>query len=164
MKISGSKTRTLNKDLSASDYKFAIILSRFNESIGKRLLDGAIDCLKKHGCKDKNIDIINVPGAYEIPLAADKAAEKKKYNSIICLGAVIKGETPHFEYISSAVSSGVLQVGLKHGLPVIFGVLTTANLKQAKERSGEKTGNKGWEAALAAIEMADLVANLKKSK
>ena len=164
MNISGSKTQTLNKKLSASDYKFAIIVSRFNESIGKRLLNGAIDCLKKHGCKDKNIDIINVPGAFEIPLAADKAAEKNKYNSIICLGAVIRGETPHFEYVSTAVSSGVLQVGLKHGLPVIFGVLTTDNLKQAKERSGEKTGNKGWEAALAAIEMADLVANLKKSK
>jgi 6,7-dimethyl-8-ribityllumazine synthase len=164
MNIKGANTQTLNKEISASDFKFAIVLSRFNESIGKRLLDGAIDCLKKHGCKDKNIEIINVPGAFEIPLAADKAAEKNKYNSIICLGAVIRGETPHFEYVSSAVSSGVLQVGLKHGLPVIFGVLTTDNLKQAKERSGKKSGNKGWEAALAAIDMANLLTKLKKSK
>ena len=150
--------------ISASDFKFAIVLSRFNESIGKRLLEGAVDCLKKHGCKGKNIDIINVPGAFEIPLAADKVAEKNKYNSIISLGAIIRGETPHFEYISSSVSSGILQVGLKHGIPVIFGVLTTDTADQAMERSGKETGNKGWEAALAAIEMANLISNLTRSK
>jgi 6,7-dimethyl-8-ribityllumazine synthase len=162
MNITGANTQAVNKEISASDFKFAIVLSRFNESIGKRLLEGAIDCLKKHGCDEKNIDIINVPGAFEIPLAADKAGEKNKYNSIICLGAVIRGETPHFEYISSAVSSGILQVGLKHGLPVIFGVLTTDTVEQAMARSGNE-GNKGWEAALAAIEMANLLTNLKRS-
>ena len=161
MNISGLKTQTLNKEISASGFRFAIVLSRFNESIGKRLLEGAIDCLKKHGCDEKNIDILNVPGAFEIPLAADKAAEKNKYDSIICLGAVIRGETPHFEYISSAVSNGVLQVGLKHGIPAIFGVLTTDTVEQAMERSGNETGNKGWEAALAAIEMANLLNKLK---
>ena len=164
MNIKGANTRTLNKEITASGFKFAIVLSRFNESIGKRLLDGALECLKKHGCKDRDVEIINVPGAFEIPLAADITAEKNRYDSIICLGAVIRGETPHFEYISSAVSNGILQVGLKHGIPIIFGVLTTNTVEQAMKRSGKKKGNKGWEAALAAIEMAGLINSLKRRK
>ncbi|MDR3627074.1 MAG: 6,7-dimethyl-8-ribityllumazine synthase [Ignavibacteriaceae bacterium] len=155
-------------NFSCADYKFAIILSRFNEVIGKKLLTGAIECLKTAGCEDKNIDIVKVPGAFEIPLAAAKLIELKKYNAIICLGAVIKGETPHFDYVSDAVSSGIQKVSLKYNVPIAFGVLTTNNLEQALERAGElnnltleysgkQLGNKGWDAALTAIEMANLM-------
>lgn len=144
-----------------SDQKFAIILSRFNEAIGENLLKGAIECLSKHGVKSENIDIIKVPGAFEIPLTADKLANSKKYSSIICLGVVIKGATPHFEYVSSAVSNGILQVSLKHTIPITFGVLTTNTIEQAIERAGTKSGNKGWDAALTAIEMSNLFNQLE---
>lgn len=158
-------------NFSCADYKFAIILSKFNELIGQRLLEGALECLKSAGCRDENIDLIKVPGAFEIPLAAAKLAELKKYSALICLGAVIRGGTPHFEYVSNAVSSGIAQVTLKSNLPVAFGVLTTDNMEQALERSGEKVelsleysgkrlGNKGWDAALTAIEMANLITKL----
>jgi 6,7-dimethyl-8-ribityllumazine synthase len=146
--------------LSAANFKFAIIMSRFNEAISSKLLDGAMDCLKRHNCRMENIDIIKVPGAFEIPVTADKAASSKKYDAVICLGAVIKGATPHFEYVASSASSGIMQASLKNSVPVIFGVLTTENIEQAIERAGTKSGNKGWDAALTAIEMADLFKRL----
>lgn len=146
--------------LSAANLKFAIIISRFNEAISSKLLEGAMDCLKRHNCRMENIDIIKVPGAFEIPVTADKAASSKKYDAVICLGAVIKGATPHFEYVASSASSGIMQASLKNGVPVIFGVLTTNNIEQAIERAGLKSGNKGWDAALTAIEMADLFKRL----
>jgi 6,7-dimethyl-8-ribityllumazine synthase len=158
-------------NFSCADLRFAIVLSRFNEIIGQKLLEGALSCLKNAGCPDKNIDIIKVPGAFEIPLAAAKLAESKKYNAIITLGAVIKGGTPHFEYVSNSVSSGVLEVSLKYNIPVAFGVLTTNNIEEALERaaekvdlnleySGKKLENKGWDAALTAIEMANLISKI----
>lgn len=145
---------------SASAFKFAIIQSRFNEFIGDKLLSAALDCLTKNGCSETNITVVKVPGAFEIPATADKLASQKNYDAIICLGAVIRGETPHFEYISSAVSDGLMQTGLKYGIPVIFGVLTTDTVEQAMERSDTKFGNKGWDAALTAIEMANLFRKL----
>lgn len=144
-------------NFSVSNHKFAIVISRFNEFIGRNLLDGALECLKKHNCSENNIDIIKVPGAFEIPLAAQKLAEQKKYNAIICLGAVIKGATPHFDFVANAASNGISQVSLKYNIPIAFGVLTTDNVEQAIERAGTKSGNKGWDAALTAIEMADLM-------
>jgi len=152
--------KTFEGKLSGKEYKFAIIQSRFNDYIGEKLLQGVLDCLKRHGCTDENIDLVKVPGAFEIPVAADKLASLKKYNAIICVGAVIRGATPHFDYVAGAVSSGSLQVSLKYGIPVIFGVLTTDTVEQAIERAGTKSGNKGWDAALAAIEMADLMTKL----
>lgn len=144
-----------------NNLKFAIILSRFNESIGENLLKGAIECLSKHGVTSENIDIIKVPGAFEIPVTADKLASLKKYSGIICLGVIIKGATPHFEYVSAAASNGILQVSLKHTLPITFGVLTTNTIEQAIERAGTKSGNKGWDAALTAIEMSNLFNQLE---
>ena len=143
--------------LGENNYRFAIIVSRFNEFISAKLLDGAKDCLNKHSISEENIDVIKVPGAFEIPLAAEKIASTKKYNAIICLGAVIRGATPHFDHVANAASSGIQQVALKHSIPVSFGVLTTDTIEQAIERSGSKSGNKGWDAALTAIEMADLM-------
>lgn len=139
------------------NFNFAIILSRFNKEIGERLLSGALSCLKQNGYNENDIPVFKVPGAFEIPLIAEKLASQKKYDAIICLGAVIKGETAHFEYVSKAVTDGILQVGLKYGIPVIFSVLTTYDETQAEERSGEKETNKGWEAVYAAIEMASLI-------
>lgn len=139
-----------------SQKKFAIVFSRFNEFVGEGLLKSAYDCLKKHGVKEENIDVYKVPGAFEIPVTADRLASKHKYDAIICLGVIIRGATAHFEYVSSACSSGISQVALKHSLPVIFGVLTTDTIEQAIERAGTKSGNKGWDAALTAIEMTDL--------
>ncbi len=136
--------------------KFAIILSRFNEFVGDSLLKSANDCLVKHGVNENSIDIIKVPGAFEIPVTADRLASKKKYDAIICLGVIIRGATPHFEYVASATSNGVSQVSQKYSLPVIFGVLTTDTIDQAIERAGTKAGNKGWDSALTALEMADL--------
>ncbi|MBS4034115.1 MAG: 6,7-dimethyl-8-ribityllumazine synthase [Ignavibacterium sp.] len=146
--------------LSAANFKFAIIISRFNEAISSKLLEGAVDCLKRHNCRPENIDVIKVPGAFEIPVTADKAASSKKYEAVICLGAVIKGATPHFEYVASSTSNGIMQASFKNSVPVIFGVLTTDNIEQAIERAGTKSGNKGWDAALTAIEMADLFKRL----
>ena len=142
--------------ISAADYKFAIVQSRFNEFITDKLLEAALDCLRRHNCEEINITVIKVPGAFEIPGTADKLASQKRFDAILCLGAVIRGATPHFEYISSAVTNGISHVGIKYGLPVIFGVLTTDTVEQALERAGTKSGNKGWDAALTAIEMADL--------
>ncbi len=141
---------------SAAGKKFAIILSRFNEYIGENLLKGALDCFEKHGVTKDNIDVIKVPGAFEIPVTADRLAATKKYSAIVCLGVIIRGATPHFEYVASAASNGISQVALKYSLPVIFGVLTTDTIEQAIERAGTKAGNKGWDAAQTAIEMSDL--------
>ncbi len=148
--------------LTTQNERFCIIISRFNDFIGSKLLSGAVDELKRHGVADENIDIVKVPGAFEIPLAAQKFASTGKYNALITLGAVIKGSTPHFDYVSAEVSKGVAQVGLKTGIPVIFGVLTTDNLEQAIERAGTKSGNKGADAAKTAIEMANLVRGLNE--
>ena len=142
--------------LLASGKKFAIVFSKFNDFVGEGLLKSAYDCLRKHDARDENIDVYKVPGAFELPSTADKLASKKKYDAIICLGVVIRGATAHFEYVSSAASNGILQTSLKYSLPVIFGVLTTDTIEQAIERAGSKAGNKGWDAALTAIEMADL--------
>ena len=146
--------------ISAANYKFAIIQSRFNDFITDKLLEASLDCLRRHNCEERNITVIKVPGAFEIPVTADKIASQKKYDAIICLGAVIRGATPHFEYISSSVSNGISQTALKYSVPIIFGVLTTDTVEQAIERAGTKAGNKGWDAALSAIEMADLCQNI----
>ena len=153
--------KTLRGKTTGKDIKIAIVLSLFNEFIGQKLLEGALSCLKENNVDEENINIVKVPGAFEIPLTADRLASLKKYNAIICLGAVIRGDTPHFDYIAGAASNGVLQVSLKNSLPVIFGVLTTNNIEQAIERSGGKHGNKGRDAAVTALEMADLMKKLK---
>ena len=142
--------------LVAGNEKFCIVVSRFNDFIGSKLLSGALDELKRHGVADDNIDVVKVSGAFEIPLAAQKFASTGKYNAIITLGAVIKGATAHFDFVSAEVSKGVAQVSLQTGVPVIFGVLTTDNIEQAIERAGTKAGNKGADAAKSAIEMANL--------
>lgn len=144
-------------DLTAKGLKFGIVAARFNDFITSRLLDGALDALQRHGAADSDIEVLKVPGSYEIPLAAKMLAKTKKFNAIICLGAVIRGATPHFEYVSAEVSKGVASVSLETGLPVIFGVLTTDTIEQAIERAGTKSGNKGWDAALSAIEMANVM-------
>ncbi len=149
--------KTFEGQLTVSGEKFCIIISRFNDFIGSKLLSGAVDELKRHGVADENIDIVKVPGAFEIPLASQKFAKTGKYNAIITLGAVIKGSTPHFDYVSAEVSKGVAHVALETGVPVIFGILTTDNIEQAIERAGTKAGNKGADAAKTAIEMANLV-------
>ena len=148
---------TYEGQLVAGNEKFCIIISRFNDFIGSKLLSGAIDELKRHGVSDENIDIVKVPGAFEIPLAAMKFAKTKKYNAIITLGAIIRGATTHYEHVSAELSKGISQVSLQTEVPVIFGVLTTENIEQAIERAGTKAGNKGADAAKAAIEMANLL-------
>lgn len=143
--------------LVAQNLKFGIIIGRFNEFIGGKLLSGALDGLKRHGVEEEDIEIAWVPGAFEIPLAAKKMAKTEKYDAVICLGAVIKGATPHFDYVCSEVSKGIASVSLETGIPVIFGVLTTDTIEQAIERAGTKAGNKGYDAAVTAIEMANLL-------
>ena len=140
--------------------KFALVISRFNEFITKKLLEGAQDALLRHGVSEGDIDIAWVPGSFEIPLVAQKLAQTKKYDAVICLGAVIRGATPHFEYIAAEVSKGIAEVGLETGLPVIYGVITADTLEQAIERAGTKMGNKGFEAAATAIEMANLLKSI----
>ncbi|HOB86866.1 MAG TPA: 6,7-dimethyl-8-ribityllumazine synthase [Bacillota bacterium] len=142
--------------LVARDYRFALIVSRFNEFISNRLLGGALDALKRHDAAEDNIEVIWIPGAFELPLAAQMAARSGRYDAVICLGAVIRGATPHFEYVAAEAAKGVAKVSLETGVPTIFGVITADTLEQAIERAGTKAGNKGWDAALAAIEMADL--------
>ena len=149
--------KTYEGQLVAGNEKFCIIISRFNDFIGSKLLSGAIDELKRHGVSDDNIDIVKVPGAFEIPLAAQKFAKSGKYNAIITLGAIIRGATAHFDYVSAELSKGIAQVSLQTGIPVIFDVLTTENIEQAIERAGTKAGNKGSDAAKAALEMANLM-------
>ena len=152
--------KTFEGQLVAGNEKFCIILSRFNDFIGAKLLSGAIDELRRHGVDENNIDVVRVPGAFEIPIAALKFAKTGKYNAVITLGAVIKGSTSHYDYVCAEVSKGVASVGLETEVPVIFGVLTTDNIEQAVERAGTKAGNKGSDAAKSAIEMASLLAKI----
>ncbi len=143
--------------LSGRDLKFALVVSRFNDFITQRLLEGAIDALLRHEVAEDNISIYKVPGSFEIPLVAKKIAKTGNYHAVICLGAVIRGETPHFEYVSAEVSKGIANVALETEIPIIFGVITADTLEQAIERAGTKAGNKGFVAAMSAIEMANLL-------
>lgn len=149
--------KTYEGQLVASNERFCIIVARFNDFIGSKLLAGAVDELKRHGVDENNIDIVKVPGAFEIPLLALKCAKSGKYNAIITLGAVIKGSTSHYDYVCAELTKGIAQVALQTEVPVLFGVLTTDNIEQAIERAGTKAGNKGAEAAKSAIEMANLI-------
>jgi 6,7-dimethyl-8-ribityllumazine synthase len=153
--------RVFEGKLSAKGLKFGIVVSRFNDFICDRLLSGALDVLVRNGAEEGNVEIFKVPGAFEIPQAARKLVLAKKYDAVVCLGAVIRGATPHFDYIAAEVSKGVAMIGLESEIPVTFGVLTTDTLEQAIERAGSKAGNKGWDAALAAIEMANLYQAMK---
>ena len=146
--------------LVAEGLKFGVIVGRFNEFIGGKLLSGALDGLKRHGVEESEIEIAWVPGAFEMPLIAKKFAKSGKYDAVICVGAVIRGSTPHFDYVSSEVSKGIANVSLDTEVPVIFGVLTTDTIEQAIERAGTKSGNKGYDAAVTAIEMANLIKQL----
>ena len=152
--------RTIEGNLIGQGQKYGIVAGRFNEFITGKLLSGAIDALIRHGVDEKDIDIVWVPGAFEIPLTAKKLAKTQKYNGVICLGAVIRGATPHFDYVCSEVSKGIAHVTLDTEVPVIFGVLTTENIEQAIERAGTKAGNKGYDAAVTAIEMANLLSQI----
>jgi 6,7-dimethyl-8-ribityllumazine synthase len=150
--------------LNAKGLKFGIVVSRFNDFICDRLLSGALDVLVRNGAAEGDIDVYRVPGAFEIPQVARKMALSNRYNAVICLGAVIRGGTPHFDYIAAEVSKGVAMIGMESEVPVTFGVLTTDNLEQAIERAGTKAGNKGWDAALSAIEMANLYREMNPKK
>ncbi len=152
--------RILEGQYSAKGKKFAVVVSRFNELISKKLLEGALDCIARHGGNTDEVDVAWVPGAFEIPVAAKRFAATKKYDALICLGAVIRGATPHFEYIAAEVTKGIAQVSLEFGLPVSYGVITPDTLEQALERAGTKSGNKGWDAGMSAIEMADLFSRM----
>lgn len=147
-------------ELQAKGLRFAIIVSRFNDFITNKLLDGAVDALLRHGATEQNIDVIKVPGSFEIPLTAKKITEKKSHDAIICLGTIIRGATPHFGYIASEVAKGIATVSLESGVPVAFGVITADTIEQAVERAGTKSGNKGWDVAMVAIEMAQLLKKL----
>ncbi|MBU1100391.1 MAG: 6,7-dimethyl-8-ribityllumazine synthase [Bacteroidetes bacterium] len=153
-------TQIIQGHLSAKGKKFAIVVSRFNEFISSQLLGGAEDCLTRHGADEKDLTAAWVPGAFEIPLIAKKMAESKKYDAVICLGAVIRGATPHFDFVASEVSKGIANASMATGVPIIFGVITSDSIEQAIERAGTKAGNKGWDAALSAIEMVDLSGKL----
>jgi len=146
--------------LEAKGLKFCIVISRFNDFITSKLLDGAKDALLRHGANEDEIDVIRVPGSFEIPMVARKIALKGTYNAIICLGTVIRGATPHFEYIASEVSKGIASASMETGLPIAFGIITSDTIEQAIERAGTKSGNKGWDAAITAIEMAQLLKKL----
>jgi len=156
--------RIIEGKLTAKGLRFGIVVSRFNDFICDHLLSGAMDVLVRNGAEDGDIEIFKVPGAFEIPQAAKKVALSKRFDAVICLGAVIRGATPHFEYIAAEVSKGVAMIGLESEVPVTFGVLTTDNLEQAIERAGTKAGNKGWDAALSAVEMANLYREMKTKK
>ena len=149
--------RVLEGKLVASGLKVGIVAARFNEFIVPKLVSGALDGLKRHDVKEEDIDIAWVPGAFEIPLIADKMAKSKKYDAVICLGTVIRGATSHYDYVCNEVSKGIAQVSLNTGIPVLFGVVTTENIEQAIERAGTKAGNKGYDCALSAIEMVQLI-------
>ncbi len=153
--------RVLEGQLSAEGFKFGIIVSRFNDFISSRLVEGAMDALLRHGATEEQVSVIKVPGAFEIPLTAKKLAESGRYDAVICLGAVIRGSTPHFDYVAAEVSKGIASVALESSIPVTFGVLTTDNLEQAIERAGSKSGNKGYDGAMAAIEMVNLFKELE---
>lgn len=155
-------TKIIKGDLIGKGKSFAIVVSRFNDFITARLVDGAVDTLTRHGVEENEIDIAYVPGSFEIPQIAQKMARSKKYNAVICLGTLIKGETPHFDYIASEASKGIAKISLDTDIPCIFGIITAESLEQAIERAGAKDGNKGRDAAINAIEMANLSERLKK--
>ncbi|MDR2518823.1 MAG: 6,7-dimethyl-8-ribityllumazine synthase [Spirochaetaceae bacterium] len=146
----------INGSLQGAGRRFALVVSRFNDFITSRLLSGAVDCFVRHGGDTDNLTVVRVPGAFEIPLTASKLAKSLKYDGVICLGAIIRGSTPHFDYIAAEAAKGVAQAGLTSLVPVIFGILTTDSIEQAVERAGAKSGNKGWDAMMSAMEMADL--------
>ncbi len=154
-------TKVLEGQLVANGKKFGIVASRFNDFITKKLLEGCIDALLRHGAKDSELEVAWVPGAFEVPLVAKKMANSKKYDAVICLGTVIRGETPHFDYVASEVAKGIAHVSLDSNVPTIFGIITAENIEQAIERAGTKDGNKGKDAAVTAIEMVNLLTQIK---
>ena len=147
-------------NLAAQGHKFAIVVSRFNQLITAKLLDGALDCLRRHGAVEEDIEIAWVPGSFELPVVAQKMVATGHFATVICLGAIIRSDTPHFDFVAAEVAKGISRVGLDGGTPVTFGVVTTDNVEQAIERAGARAGNRGWDAALNAIEMASLMDNL----
>jgi 6,7-dimethyl-8-ribityllumazine synthase len=152
--------RTIEGNLNAAGKKFCLVVSRFNDLISQQLVAGALDCIVRHGGNDGEVEVVWVPGSFEIPAVAARAAATKKYQAVICLGAIIRGATPHFEYVAAEAAKGVAQVSLSSGVPTVFGMITADNLDQALDRAGSKSGNKGWQAALAAIELTDLYTKL----
>ena len=152
--------KVIEGKLQAKDLKFGIVLSRFNDFITSRLLDGAVDGLLRHGASEKDIEVVRVPGSFEIPLVAKKMAASGKYDAVVCLGTVIRGATPHFDYVAAEVSKGIASASLETGVPIAFGVITSDTIEQAVERAGSKSGNKGWDAAMTAIEMAQVIRQL----
>jgi len=152
--------KVIEGQLTAKGKKFAIVASRFNDFITKKLLEGALDAINRHGGDEKNVEVVWAPGAFEIPLIANKLAKTNKFDAVICLGTVIRGSTPHFDYIASEVAKGIAHVGLATGIPVSFGIITADSLEQAIERAGTKQGNKGVDAALSAIEMANVISQI----
>ncbi len=155
-----SNVNVIKADLVAKGKKFAIVISRFNEFISAKLLDGCVDTLSRHGVQESSIDVVWVPGAFELPMLALKCAKSKKYDAVICLGTIIRGATPHFEFVASEAAKGIAKASLDTNIPCIFGVITAENIEQAIERAGTKDGNKGRDAALSAIEMANLYAKV----
>jgi 6,7-dimethyl-8-ribityllumazine synthase len=147
--------------LDGRDHRFAIVVSRFNELFTERLLAGALDCLQRHGVADGNVHVVRVPGSFEVPLMAKLLAESGRFDGVVCVAAVIRGDTPHFEYVAAEITKGIAQVGLATGVPVTYGVLTTDSLEQAVERAGAKAGNKGWDAAQSAIEMVNVLRSVR---
>ena len=152
--------KIIQGELQAKGLRFAVVVSRFNDFITSKLLDGAVDALVRHGAKEEDIEVVKVPGAFEIPLTAKKLASKGSYNAVICLGTGIRGDTPHFEYVAAEVSKGVASASLETGVPIAFGVITSDTIEQAVERAGTKSGNKGFDAAITAIEMAQVMKKL----
>jgi len=152
--------KVIQGELKAEGLKFAIVVSRFNDFITSKLFEGAVDALVRHGARDEDIDVVRVPGSFEIPLTAKKMASKGSYHAVICIGTVIRGATPHFDYVASEVSKGIASVSLETGVPIAFGVITSDTIEQAVERAGTKSGNKGFDAALTAIEMAQVMKKL----
>jgi len=153
--------KVIEGKLDATGLKFGIVVSRFNNFLTDKLLSGAVDCLVRHGAKGADCSVAYVPGAFEVPYAAQKMARLKKYNAVICLGAVIRGDTPHFDYIANESAKGIAKIAIETGKPVIYGLVTADTLEQAIERAGTKAGNKGWDAAMAAIEMVSLLGKIK---
>ncbi|NOY09896.1 MAG: 6,7-dimethyl-8-ribityllumazine synthase [Spirochaetes bacterium] len=156
--------KEINGELSAKGKRFGIILSRFNDFIGSKLLTGAVDCLIRHGCDPDDLTVARVPGAFEIPAAAKKLLETLHFDAVICIGVIIRGATPHFEYITREVTEGIARLNLESGIPLTYGIITADTQEQAIERAGAKAGNKGWEAALSAIEMADLFHRINREQ
>jgi 6,7-dimethyl-8-ribityllumazine synthase len=163
MSDTGGEGRTYEGHLQGEGLAFGIVVGRFNEFISSKLLGGAVDCMVRHGVEPAMVEVAWVPGAFEIPLVAGRMAASGRYGAVLTLGAVIRGSTPHFDYVASEVAKGVAKVGLDTGVPVIFGVLTTDTIEQAIERAGTKSGNKGWDAALAGLEMANLLKGMREA-